>query len=101
MSETVATSSAPVLPSTKTLAHASKLAIEEDRPILLDYYVDTYTNAAFLGENAETNEKVLVKNSEEYTSPISRIFRVDNDYIVLTENSLYIVSCNIKKRRIE
>lgn len=89
------------IPSTKTLHHAAKIAIEEDCPILLDYYQDSLTGAAFLGQHTKSSEKMLIKSGEEYTSTIKKIFKVENCYIIMTENSLYIVSEDIKKRRVE
>ena len=46
------------------------------------------------------NEKLLVRNEEEYTSPISKIYKSDDEYIILTENSIYLVSAYIPSRRI-
>lgn len=88
------------LPNEKVLAHAAKIAIEQDKPILLDYYTETKKGTAFLGEDSETKEKILVKNAEEYTSPISKMFKAKEDYIIVTENSVYIVSGSIKKKTI-
>lgn len=92
---------APVLPSPQTLVQAAKLAIQLDRAIQLDYYVDTATNKAFLGEDDEAKEKMLVKSGDEFTSLIQKIYKVGTDFIILTENSIYIVSGNIQKRRIK
>jgi hypothetical protein len=88
------------LPNEKVLSHAAKLAMENDKPILLDYYMDTKLGRAFLGEDAETKEKILVKNPDEYTSPVQKMFKAKDDYIIMTENSIYIVSGNIKKKTI-
>ena len=88
------------LPNEKVLVHAAKIAIEQDKPILLDYYTDTKKGTAFLGEDAETKEKILVKNPEEYTSPVQKMFKAKDEYIIVTENSVYIVSGNIKKKTI-
>ena len=76
-------------------------AIEMDRPIQLDYYVDSATNKAFLGEDQETKEKMLVKSGDEFTSLVQKVFKVQEDYIIATENSLYVVSGKIQKRRIQ
>ena len=92
---------APVLPSPQTLVQAAKLAIQLDRAIQLDYYVDTATNKAFLGEDDEAKEKMLVKSGDEFTSLIQKIYKVGDDFIILTENSIYIVSGKIQKRRIK
>ena len=89
------------VPSEKVLAHAAKIAMEQDKPILLDYYKATQTGgAAFLGEEKDTKEKILVKNTDEYTSPVIKMFKAKEDYIIVTENSVYIVSGSIKKKEI-
>jgi hypothetical protein len=87
------------IPNLDTLKHAARMAIEQDKPIMLDYYNDTREGKAFIGENPATKEKVLVRSSEEYTSLIQDpISRVGGDFIVRTENSIYIVSGATKKR---
>ena len=91
----------PLVPGEKVLFHAAKIAIEHDKPILLDYYAETHeTGTAFLGQDKVTSEKILVKNIEEYTSPVQKLFKVGNDIIIVTENSVYIVSGSIKKKMI-
>jgi hypothetical protein len=92
---------AAILPSAQVMIHAAMKAIEMDRPIQLDYYVDSATNKAFLGEDQETKEKMLVKSGEEFTSLVQKVFKVQEDYIIATENSLYVVSGKIQKRRIQ
>lgn len=88
------------LPSAKVMLNAAKIAIEKDRPILLDYYLDSKSGVAFIGQHMKTGDKMLIKSSEEYTSNITKIFSVDGCYIILTENSLYIVSSDIKARKV-
>lgn len=90
-----------VLPSVTTLVHAARLAIKEDKPILLDYFVDTYNNKAFMGEDQDTKEKMLVKSGDEFTSLIQKVYKVQEDFIIMTENSIYVVSGKIQKRRIQ
>ncbi len=89
------------LPNPQALLQASKIAIEQDRPILLDYYVETVQGRAFIGEDETTHEKMLVKSSNEYTSLVQKMYKVGNDILVLTENSIYIVSGALKKRKIQ
>ena len=89
------------LPSTSTLVSAAKLAIQKDMAIQLDYFVDSYDGKAFLGEDAQTSAKMLVKNSEEYTSHIQKIYKAGDDFIIMTENSIYLVSGRIQKRKIQ
>lgn len=88
------------LPCDKTLKHAARIAIEQDKPIMLDYFTDTVEQRAFIGEDNVTKEKMLVRSAEEYTSLIQKIFRVDTDFIVITENSIYIISGATKKKGI-
>lgn len=96
-----ATSTAEILPAVTTLVHAARLALKEDKPILLDYYVDTYNNKAFMGEDTDTKEKMLVKSTDEFTSLIQKVYKVQEDFLVMTENSIYVVSGKIQKRRIQ
>uniref|UniRef100_A0A6C0ANJ6 Uncharacterized protein n=1 Tax=viral metagenome TaxID=1070528 RepID=A0A6C0ANJ6_9ZZZZ len=89
------------VPSVGTLVSAAKLAIQKDMPIQLDYFVDSAEGKAFLGEDATTGEKMLVKNSEEYTSHIQKIYKAGEDFIIMTENSIYLASSKIQKRKIQ
>ena len=89
------------LPDTKTLQHASKLAIVDDKPIMLDYWNDSIEGKALIGvRQNEEQEKILIKNEDEYTSPISKIYKTEKEYIIVTENSIYLVSNNIPTKRI-
>ena len=89
------------LPSENVLKHASKLAISDDKPILLDYWSDSCGEGACVLIGVKANdEKLLVRSGEEYTSPINKIFKVCEEYIVITENSIYIVSTDIPTKRI-
>jgi len=89
------------LPAQQTLVQAAKLAMEQDRAIMLDYYTDTAQGRAFLGEDGNTKERVLIKSKEEFTSLIKKLYKVGDDFIILTENSLYIVSGKIQKRKVD
>jgi hypothetical protein len=89
------------IPAAATLLNAAKLAIQRDMPIQLDYFVDSASEKAFLGEDAQTGEKMLVKNSDEYTSHIQKIYKAGDDFIIMTENSIYLVSGKIHKRKIQ
>ena len=100
-SASVSTQPSAPSPSPQTLMQAAKLAMQQDKAIQLDYYLDTAQGRAFLGEDTENNEKMLVKSGEEFTSLIQKIYKVQTDFIILTENSIYIVSGNIQKRRIK
>ena len=87
------------LPEATTLQHAVKLSIVEDKPIMMDYWTDSIERSVLIGVK-DTQEKLLVKNEEEYTSPISKIYKVGKEYIIMTENSIYLVDVNIPTKRI-
>ena len=87
------------LPSDVTLKHAAKLGIVEDKPIMLDYWTASLDKKALIGIR-ENNEKLLVKSEEEYTSSIAKFYKSGTEYIIITENSIYIVSSDIPNRRI-
>ena len=87
------------LPTDLTLQHACKLAIVEDKPILMDYWTNSLDKKALIGIR-EGGEKLLVKNEEEYTSPIAKFYKSGTDFIIITENSIYLVSAEIPTRKI-
>lgn len=87
------------LPPTNIWSHICKIALTEDKPIMLDYWLNSLDKSVIIGIK-ENGEKLLVKNAEEYTSPIAQIFKIDNTYIICTENSIYITSSTIEKRKI-
>jgi hypothetical protein len=87
------------LPSMNVMSHAMKLAIMDDRPIMMDYWKDSIARSVFIGVNP-SKDKMIVRNESEYTSPISKIYSVEGSYIILTENSLYIVESGISSREI-
>jgi hypothetical protein len=87
------------LPSAKTLEHCAKLSCSEDKPIMMDYWLDSCTGKVMIGVR-DSDDKLLVRSEEEYTSPISKIFKIDNELIIITENSIYVVSASIPKKKI-
>ena len=97
--DTMTTPNGYRLPENTTLQHAAKLAIVEDKPIMLDYWTNSLDKSVLIGVK-DNKEKLLVKSEEEYTSPISKIFKVGKEYIVMTENSIYIVDVEIPTKRI-
>jgi hypothetical protein len=93
-------SDAAVLPNPTCLVQAAKLAIQQDKPIQLDYYATSATGKAFLGEDAASKEKVLVKSKDEFTSLVQKFYKVGEDFLIQTENSIYVVSGKIQKRKV-
>jgi hypothetical protein len=87
------------LPSEITLKHAAKLGIVEDKPIMLDYWSFSLDKKALIGVK-DNGEKLLVKSEDEYTSPIAKFYKSGTEYIVITENSIYLVCSSIPTRKI-
>jgi hypothetical protein len=87
------------MPDNTTMQNAIKLAISEDKPILLDYWTASIEKSALVGVR-DTKEKLLVKSVDEYTSPIQKIYKVGNDFIIMTENSIYLVCASIPTKKI-
>ena len=86
-------------PSSQCLQHACKIAVVEDRPMMMDYWTSSQEKQVLIGVK-ENGEKLLVKSEDEYTSPIQKIYKIEAEYIIVTENSLYLVSAEIATKRI-
>ena len=87
------------LPSSETMNYAWRISIVEDKPIQTDYWLDSLESKIIIGVR-ESGEKLLIKNKDEYTSPIAKIFNLTTEYIVMTENTIYIVDAKTPARRI-
>jgi hypothetical protein len=86
-------------PSFLTLQHSCKLSIAQDKPIMLDYWINSLNKSACIGVKT-SGEKLLVKSPEEYTSTITKLFKSEKDFIIITSNSIYIVSSDISVKRV-
>ena len=89
-----------VLPSQKVMQHACKLACTNDKPIMLDYWVDSHSSGKVMIGVRSNEEKILLRSEEEYTSPITKVYKVAEEFILITENSIYVVSAKIQSRKI-
>jgi len=89
-------------PSSATFLNIFKKALSDDKPILFDYWVGSLEKSVAIGvrDYNGTKERILVRNEEEYTSPISNIFRSGGEFIIVTENSIYVVDAGIKVKSI-
>jgi hypothetical protein len=86
------------LPSAAVLLKVAALAITEDKPVFFDYYRDSLESKCCIG--VQDKIKYLVKSNDEYTSTIQQVFKCENCFIVMTENSLYIVDAGISVKRV-
>ena len=97
-------------PSQTTLVNAFKKALADDKPVLFDYWVGSLNKSVVIGVRqiksgggegeATTTEKKLFRNEEEYTSPIVNIFKSEGEFVIVTENSIYIVDASIPIKKI-
>ena len=87
-------------PSAQCLIHCTKLAIVDDKPIMMDYWADSQDKKVLIGVRDDGGEKLLVKSEDEYTSPIVKIYKVETEYLILTENSIYVVDVKCPTRKI-
>jgi len=89
---------APDVPPADVLQRAAQIAVRDDRPILLDYWADSKAKKCCIG--VKDDIKYLVKSESEYTSTIQSVGKLNGCFIILTENSLYIVSQDTPVRKI-
>ena len=87
------------MPLKETLEHAVKMAIMEDRPILMDYWTSSLDKKSVIVIKETDGTKTLIKSSEEYTSNIIKILKKNEDYIIVTENSIYIIDASIPLKK--
>ena len=87
------------LPSNVCLQHSCKLAIVQDKPVMMDYWTASLDKSIIIGVR-ESGEKLLVKSEDEYTSPIANIYKVETEYIIVTENSIYLISIETPSKKI-
>ena len=86
------------VPSATVLLRAAQVSIDEDKPIYFDYYRDSVEKKCCIGVQGTT--KYLVKSNDEYTSTIQTVFKCETCFVVMTENSLYIVDAGILIKKV-
>jgi len=82
------------VPSAKTLSQAARLSITISKPICFYFYLDSCKDNIKICANE--NDKIIFKTMDEHTSSISKIYKVENEYLIVTENTIYIISSNTK-----
>lgn len=82
-------------PSEEILLYLFKMAISEDKPLMLDYWVDSCEDQCVIGVYDNGEKKLVRRTGDEYTSVIETIYNADKEYIIVTENSIYLVSSEI------
>ena len=82
------------LPSDKTLQQAVKLSIKTSKPICFYFYVESLKQKISICSDGE--DKIIFKNQEEHTSPILNTYKCGGEFLVVTENTIYVISADTK-----
>ena len=85
-----------VLPSDKTLQQATKLSLKTKKPICFYFYIDSLKGKISIVTDGE--DRIIFKSDDEHTSPILNTYKSDTSYIVVTENTIYILSSDTQVR---
>jgi len=93
------TSSALPLPSAETLVKAMKLSLKLAKPLDFYFYEESCRDGVCIMHDGE--DMVIYKNDDERTSPISKTFKSEDQFIVITENTIYIISAQTPIRNLE
>jgi hypothetical protein len=83
-----------VLPTDKVLQQATKLSLKTKKPICFYFYIDSLKGKITIVSDGE--DRIVFKNDDEHTSPILNTYKSDNCYIIVTENTIYILSADTK-----
>ena len=85
-----------VLPTDKTLQQATKLALKTKKPVCFYFYIDSLKGKISIVSDGE--DRIIFKNEDEHTSPIINTYKSENSFIVVTENTIYILSSETQVR---
>lgn len=85
-----ATQATLVIPTDKTLQQAFKLSLKTKKPVCTYFYVDSLRGKIKIVSDGE--DRIIYKSDDEYTSPILNTYKSDTSYIVVTENTIYLLS---------
>ena len=81
------------LPEDKTLQQAVKLSIKTAKPICFYFYVDSLRKKIIICSDGEN--KIIFKDEDEHSSPIQNTYKCGKEFIIVTENTIYIISAGI------
>ena len=82
------------IPCPDTLTQACKLSIKLLKPTCYYFYVDSLKGNVCIASNDD--DKIIYKNNEEHTSPIQNTYKVNNEFLVVTENTIYVISAKTR-----
>jgi len=94
-----------------TLKQAEQIALKEEKPFHITWYKDSMTGGVFVGERVVSPEvprltryvKYLVNMSDHgfHKNFIEKIYKIKEDFIIITSYAVFIVSSKIRKRKIK
>jgi len=87
------------LPSPETLVKAMKLSLKLAKPLDFYFYEESCRDGVCIMHDGE--DMVIYKNDDERTSPITKTFKSEEQFIVITENTIYIISATTPIRNLE
>lgn len=87
------------IPSAETLVKAMKLSLKLVKPLDFYFYEESCRDGVCIMHDGE--DMVIYKNDDERTSPISKTFKSEDQFIVITENTIYIISAQTPIRNLE
>jgi hypothetical protein len=87
------------LPSADTLVKAMKLSLKLAKPLDFYFYEESCKDGVCIMHDGE--DMVIYKNDDERTSPVSKTFKSEDQFIVITENTIYIISAQTPIRNLE
>lgn len=97
MSENTQEANKISIPDERTLSQAFKLSIKISKPMCTYFYIDSCRGKVSIVNS--DGDKIIYKNSEEYTSPIQNTYKVGNEFLIVTENTIYVISAKTKVQK--
>jgi len=85
-----------VLPTDKTLQQATKLSLKTKKPICFYFYIDSLKGKISIVNDGD--DRIIFKSEDEHTSPIINTYKSDSSFIIVTENTIYILSAETPVR---
>ena len=84
----------------KTVIQAERIALEQRKPVNTTFYRESMMGTVFVGET-KMNTKYLVNETDSGypTNRIEKIYKINEDFIIITTRAVYIVHGTIKKRK--
>ena len=84
----------------KTVIQAERIALDQRKPVNTTFYRESMMGTVFVGETKMNTKYLVNKTDSEYlTNRIEKIYKINEDFIIITTRAVYIVHGTIKKRK--